>query len=181
MARSSLCRVRQVFFIRHGESRWNEAQAKRDVFQMVSHVDHPLNEHGYRQVTSVFPSGLHPVFSLNRVMHLATQLLIVFRRPTLKRRSLLLSKTPMASCPPRLLKPRRFERWSQPKRSGRRRSPAQYKPPSLPCRFATVAQCVLSSTALSTCQHPHWFIWLVVGRAAFDARCSFYSLEPAPV
>lgn len=40
----------QVFFIRHGESRWNEAQAKRDVLQMVSHVDHPLNEHGFQQV-----------------------------------------------------------------------------------------------------------------------------------
>ena len=44
-----LSRSRQVFFIRHGESRWNEAQAKRDVLQMVSHVDHPLNEQGFRQ------------------------------------------------------------------------------------------------------------------------------------
>ena len=39
----------QVFFVRHGESRWNEAQRRKDVLQMVSHVDHPLNETGYRQ------------------------------------------------------------------------------------------------------------------------------------
>ena len=28
--------VKQVFFVRHGESRWNEAQAKKDVLHMVS-------------------------------------------------------------------------------------------------------------------------------------------------
>ena len=39
-----------VSFIRHGESRWNEAQAKKNVMEMVSHVDHPLNETGYAQV-----------------------------------------------------------------------------------------------------------------------------------
>jgi len=38
-----------VSFIRHGESRWNEAQAKKNVMEMVSHVDHPLNETGYAQ------------------------------------------------------------------------------------------------------------------------------------
>ena len=37
-------------FMPHGESRWNEAQAKKNVMEMVSHVDHPLNETGYAQV-----------------------------------------------------------------------------------------------------------------------------------
>jgi len=41
--------MKTVFFVRHGESKWNEAQAKRDVLEMVSQVDHPLNEKGYKQ------------------------------------------------------------------------------------------------------------------------------------
>ena len=40
---------KQVFFIRHGESRWNEAQAKKNLAEMAMHVDHPLNETGYAQ------------------------------------------------------------------------------------------------------------------------------------
>ena len=42
---------KRVFFVRHGESRWNEAQRKKDVLEMVSHVDHPLNQTGYMQAT----------------------------------------------------------------------------------------------------------------------------------
>ena len=30
--------MKTVFFVRHGESKWNEAQAKRDVLEMVSQV-----------------------------------------------------------------------------------------------------------------------------------------------
>ena len=44
---------KQVFFVRHGESRWNEAQAKGQVIQMLSTVDHPLNATGYAQATAL--------------------------------------------------------------------------------------------------------------------------------
>ena len=45
--------VKQVFFVRHGESRWNEAQAKKDVRGLLSQVDHPLNEVGYQQARAL--------------------------------------------------------------------------------------------------------------------------------
>ena len=38
-----------VFFVRHGESRWNAAKRGHNVYKMVREHDHPLNEQGYRQ------------------------------------------------------------------------------------------------------------------------------------
>ena len=39
----------RVFFVRHGESRWNAAKRGHNVYKMVREHDHPLNEQGYRQ------------------------------------------------------------------------------------------------------------------------------------
>lgn len=38
-----------LFFVRHGESLWNEAQEGMDVYGMLSQVDHPLNLTGIKQ------------------------------------------------------------------------------------------------------------------------------------
>ena len=38
-----------VYFVRHAESSWNEAQDKRDVVGMMEQVDHPLNSEGIEQ------------------------------------------------------------------------------------------------------------------------------------
>ena len=38
-----------LFFIRHGESKWNAAKRGHNVYKMVREHDHPLNEAGYRQ------------------------------------------------------------------------------------------------------------------------------------
>ena len=43
-----------VFFVRHGESKWNAAKRSMNVYQMVKDHDHPLNEAGYRQASSHF-------------------------------------------------------------------------------------------------------------------------------
>jgi hypothetical protein len=39
-----------IFFVRHGESIWNEAQSAKDFGQMVSDVDHGLSIDGMAQV-----------------------------------------------------------------------------------------------------------------------------------
>jgi len=39
--------------VRHGESQWNEAQAKKDVRGLLSQVDHPLNEVGFQQARAL--------------------------------------------------------------------------------------------------------------------------------
>ena len=41
--------LRHVFFVRHGESVWNRAQADMDVATMLLNLDHPLNEAGRQQ------------------------------------------------------------------------------------------------------------------------------------
>jgi len=41
--------VKQVFLIRHGESRWNAAKKKKRYDKMLKEQDHPLNEIGYQQ------------------------------------------------------------------------------------------------------------------------------------
>jgi len=41
--------VKEVFLIRHGESRWNAAKRKKRYDKMMKEHDHPLNEVGYRQ------------------------------------------------------------------------------------------------------------------------------------
>jgi broad specificity phosphatase PhoE len=38
-----------VFFIRHGESKWNEATAEYNIKTMLA-FDHPLNDKGIAQV-----------------------------------------------------------------------------------------------------------------------------------
>ena len=38
-----------LFFIRHGESKWNAAKKAHNVYKMAREHDHPLNEAGYRQ------------------------------------------------------------------------------------------------------------------------------------
>jgi len=40
---------KRVFFIRHAESKWNQAQANRDIVGMVKQRDHPLNRTGIQQ------------------------------------------------------------------------------------------------------------------------------------
>ena len=52
---------KQVFFIRHGESRWNEAQRRKDVLEMVSHVDHPLSDTGFEQARHLQEAIRHAV------------------------------------------------------------------------------------------------------------------------
>ena len=50
---------KQVFFVRHGESRWNEAQRRKDVLEMMSHVGMP------RAICHVPNSGpQHPLLLL---------------------------------------------------------------------------------------------------------------------
>eukprot|EP01065_Artemidia_motanka_P006003 TRINITY_DN1291_c0_g2_i1.p1 TRINITY_DN1291_c0_g2~~TRINITY_DN1291_c0_g2_i1.p1 ORF type:complete len:954 (+),score=225.97 TRINITY_DN1291_c0_g2_i1:53-2914(+) len=41
--------LKTVFFVRHGESVWNRAQAQRNVVTMMSSTDHPLNDEGKSQ------------------------------------------------------------------------------------------------------------------------------------
>jgi len=38
-----------LYIIRHGESVWNKAQSDLNVVELVTHTDHPLNEHGIQQ------------------------------------------------------------------------------------------------------------------------------------
>ena len=40
---------KQVFFVRHGESKWNAAKREKNVLKMVRQHDHPINEQGYKQ------------------------------------------------------------------------------------------------------------------------------------
>jgi len=40
---------KRVFFIRHGESRWNKASANKDIVGLVKEVDHSLSEEGKHQ------------------------------------------------------------------------------------------------------------------------------------
>jgi len=42
-----------VYLIRHGQSRWNEAQKKRDVVGLVRRIDHQLTEAGVRQARAL--------------------------------------------------------------------------------------------------------------------------------
>eukprot|EP00013_Stygamoeba_regulata_P027698 CAMPEP_0177658384 /NCGR_PEP_ID=MMETSP0447-20121125/16772_1 /TAXON_ID=0 /ORGANISM="Stygamoeba regulata, Strain BSH-02190019" /LENGTH=557 /DNA_ID=CAMNT_0019162967 /DNA_START=76 /DNA_END=1749 /DNA_ORIENTATION=+ len=42
-----------VFFIRHGESKWNKAQEDRDLKTMSTMTDHPLNEVGIQQAKTL--------------------------------------------------------------------------------------------------------------------------------
>ena len=42
--------VKQVFLIRHGESKWNAAKKAKRYDKMMKEHDHPLNEKGYKQV-----------------------------------------------------------------------------------------------------------------------------------
>jgi broad specificity phosphatase PhoE len=46
-------RTKTIFFVRHGESVWNRAQAKLDVLALVSDVDHPLNLKGRVQAEAL--------------------------------------------------------------------------------------------------------------------------------
>jgi phosphohistidine phosphatase SixA len=41
-----------VYFVRHGESVWNESQERRDIIGMMSEVDHPLDSGGIEQCQS---------------------------------------------------------------------------------------------------------------------------------
>ena len=45
--------VKTIFFVRHGESKWNAAKRGHNVYKMVREHDHPLNETGYRQALSL--------------------------------------------------------------------------------------------------------------------------------
>eukprot|EP01062_Namystynia_karyoxenos_P077190 TRINITY_DN7721_c0_g1_i2.p1 TRINITY_DN7721_c0_g1~~TRINITY_DN7721_c0_g1_i2.p1 ORF type:complete len:1072 (+),score=319.57 TRINITY_DN7721_c0_g1_i2:220-3216(+) len=45
--------VKRVFFVRHGQSVWNKAQAQRNVVTMMSATDHPLNEEGAAQALAL--------------------------------------------------------------------------------------------------------------------------------
>ena len=45
--------TKTVFFIRHGESRWNSAQRNKNVLQLVARRDHPLTATGYAQVIAL--------------------------------------------------------------------------------------------------------------------------------
>ena len=45
--------TRHVFFLRHGESKWNRAQSNLDLKGMWSTVDHPLNDTGRDQAASL--------------------------------------------------------------------------------------------------------------------------------
>ena len=38
-----------MYFLRHGESEWNKAQANLDAIGMLSDVDHPLDQTGIQQ------------------------------------------------------------------------------------------------------------------------------------
>ena len=40
---------KEVWFIRHGESRWNEAKEDYNLMQMMAYIDHPLNNVGVAQ------------------------------------------------------------------------------------------------------------------------------------
>jgi len=46
-------RRKVVYLIRHGESLWNEAQADKDVYGMLSDVDHPLTAEGRAQAEAL--------------------------------------------------------------------------------------------------------------------------------
>lgn len=41
--------VKQIFLVRHGESRWNAAKKAKRYDKMMKEHDHPLNEKGYQQ------------------------------------------------------------------------------------------------------------------------------------
>ena len=42
-----------VFFVRHGESKWNAAKRGHNVYKMVREHDHPLTEKGYEQALAL--------------------------------------------------------------------------------------------------------------------------------
>ena len=44
---------RHVFFLRHGESKWNKAQSQLDIYGMWSTMDHPLNDTGRDQAAGL--------------------------------------------------------------------------------------------------------------------------------
>lgn len=52
-APSGIGQRKKVFFIRHGESKWNAAKRGHNVYKMVREHDHPLNEQGYCQALSL--------------------------------------------------------------------------------------------------------------------------------
>lgn len=45
--------LKTVYFVRHGESVWNRAQARADVITLVSDTDHPLNDAGKQQAEAL--------------------------------------------------------------------------------------------------------------------------------
>eukprot|EP00924_Labyrinthula_sp_SR-Ha-C_P008949 augustus_masked-scaffold_2-processed-gene-7.11-mRNA-1 protein AED:0.82 eAED:0.85 QI:0/-1/0/1/-1/1/1/0/530 len=47
--RNSLEKEVDLFFIRHGQSTWNQAQESGNLVGMMRQIDHPLNEVGFRQ------------------------------------------------------------------------------------------------------------------------------------
>lgn len=59
---------KQIFFVRHGESKWNAAKKAKNVYAMVREHDHPLNEEGYRQASHAYRIS-HIVYRVSRIAY----------------------------------------------------------------------------------------------------------------
>eukprot|EP00929_Paragymnodinium_shiwhaense_P090817 TRINITY_DN50915_c0_g1_i1.p1 TRINITY_DN50915_c0_g1~~TRINITY_DN50915_c0_g1_i1.p1 ORF type:complete len:471 (+),score=82.50 TRINITY_DN50915_c0_g1_i1:113-1525(+) len=46
---TSILKPKTIFFIRHGESRWNSAQSSWNVYELLRMQDHPLSDRGRQQ------------------------------------------------------------------------------------------------------------------------------------
>lgn len=76
--------VKHVFFIRHGESVWNEAQKDVNVGKMMNY-DHPLNKEGIRQAQTLNAAWKNSLAENNRKIASAK------KSPTLERTGITLS------------------------------------------------------------------------------------------